>query len=711
MEHSCADYKQRVTAIAEYDYWAKEDDEIDLLKGQELKNITQKPGGWWEGTICSTGKRGMFPDNFVRVIENFDNNMVVLREKSLTVQRRCKAIYSYTQVNEDELSLAVGDVIDFLTEVEEGWWRGRLNNKVGVFPSNFVVVLPSTPIDVNQGPNSNQDSNISQPKRIKSSNITKRHQISCDENALEGRTIDISVNKSTDENLVPEIPPKPIKEYCRVEFPYSPENDDELVLVIGQIITIVDKDLPDKGWWKGEINGKVGVFPDNFVKLLPNGVTLEKDTKTPQTKQSSNETLKKNGEFPSSSKGLKASCLHEELLIRPNLEGEGISAQRMSLDSLTFANLTNSSSSDRKNENFELKAEEDKRRGYSDEKKAPPPHPNKKATIIVKKSIANVTGLRHKIKNADHKTTFHQDSNDSSQSIEFSYETKSKEEKTASFDEIHGNNSEFDKVQRTSILSDIRARRVKAPKRRPPSSSTNLTPLNSVTVNLINDKNVGFNELENNETASFIVEQIKTTNLDWEVQKLPWIEELKASQIKTKSLPFIEPRTTLVKLNNEVNTAVQSPSNVSSKALKAEIDGSLFKENGIVKSSSLLQLWEDLNIESEADIKKTGSDITINDELLRDQFKDIEHKNSHSKMNEMRFEMEKTKSPSSNNTQEKTIIELEKRVQRLEVNVQMQKTLIEDLVRMLQHESNRVQLLKNQLDECVTKVECSNKNM
>lgn len=41
----------------------------------------------------------------------------LLREKSATSNRRCKVIYSYTQVNDDELTLAVGDVIEFLGEV------------------------------------------------------------------------------------------------------------------------------------------------------------------------------------------------------------------------------------------------------------------------------------------------------------------------------------------------------------------------------------------------------------------------------------------------------------------------------------------------------------------------------------------------------------------------------------------------------------------
>lgn len=70
------------------------------------------------------------------------------------------------------------------------------------------------------------------------------------------------------DDIAPTLPPKPQREYCRVEFPYTPQNDDELDLKVGEIITIISMDLPDRGWWKGELHGKVGVFPDNFVKLL-----------------------------------------------------------------------------------------------------------------------------------------------------------------------------------------------------------------------------------------------------------------------------------------------------------------------------------------------------------------------------------------------------------------------------------------------------------
>ena len=58
-------------------------------------------------------------------------------------------------------------------------------------------------------------------------------------------------------------------ERARVLFSYSAENEDELTIDEGDVVTVLEKELEDSGWWKGEHNGKVGVFPDNFVELLP----------------------------------------------------------------------------------------------------------------------------------------------------------------------------------------------------------------------------------------------------------------------------------------------------------------------------------------------------------------------------------------------------------------------------------------------------------
>ena len=55
---------------------------------------------------------------------------------------------------------------------------------------------------------------------------------------------------------------------ARALFPYASQHPDELELNEGDMVVILSKECEDKGWWKGQLNGKIGVFPDNFVELI-----------------------------------------------------------------------------------------------------------------------------------------------------------------------------------------------------------------------------------------------------------------------------------------------------------------------------------------------------------------------------------------------------------------------------------------------------------
>lgn len=78
------------------------------------------PAGWWEGTLFGTNKRGMFPDNFVRLLDADAKNSIALRAKPSSLNdRRCKVVFSYQENNSDELSLHVGDIIDVIEEVND----------------------------------------------------------------------------------------------------------------------------------------------------------------------------------------------------------------------------------------------------------------------------------------------------------------------------------------------------------------------------------------------------------------------------------------------------------------------------------------------------------------------------------------------------------------------------------------------------------------
>lgn len=50
-----------------------------------------------------------------------------------------------------------------------------------------------------------------------------------------------------------------------VEFDYDAEQEDELTIKVGDVIRNVQ--MSEGGWWEGELNGKKGMFPDNFVKV------------------------------------------------------------------------------------------------------------------------------------------------------------------------------------------------------------------------------------------------------------------------------------------------------------------------------------------------------------------------------------------------------------------------------------------------------------
>uniref|UniRef100_A0A674D6B8 Osteoclast-stimulating factor 1 n=1 Tax=Salmo trutta TaxID=8032 RepID=A0A674D6B8_SALTR len=309
-----------VEAVVEFDYEAQQEDELSLRVGDIIVKVTKDDGGWWKGEI--DGRRGLFPDNFVREMKkevkraagpksdlsNGSTSPVPepdrrpARKGDQIHQRRCKATFSYVPQNEDELELKIGDVIHILGEVEEGWWEGSLNGKTGMFPSNFTRELEDTPASLDTSTRSSQeelrsnktskdspgsesdggesrsDSGEIQPKKVRGfgfGNIFKDQPI---------RLRPASGDMDTEGEKVMHCLYSdwfPGRELCKVIFPYDANNEDELSMKEGEIVTIINRDCADAGWWMGEIGGRKGVFPDNFVKLLIPDVEKERPKKPP----------------------------------------------------------------------------------------------------------------------------------------------------------------------------------------------------------------------------------------------------------------------------------------------------------------------------------------------------------------------------------------------------------------------------------------------
>ncbi|KAM9309865.1 SH3 domain-containing protein 21 isoform 2-T2 [Pholidichthys leucotaenia] len=238
------------------DFEAATSDELTVRMGDVVKNVSKVEEGWLQGEL--RGKKGVFPANFVKEVPVFmmgDSKREprsIRQTKNKKQTRKCEVAYVYKPQNDDELELVVGEIIDIIKEIEDGWWMGLKNGKVGAFPSNFVKEIFVSPKDTkHDGKTRPKLSDAVFNKNIISQRASVRHK----------------ANNS--------------KECCRVMFDYKAKTEDELELKKGDVVVILNKETEDEGWWEGELNGQTGFFPDNFVMVI-DSLQMETISKPPE---------------------------------------------------------------------------------------------------------------------------------------------------------------------------------------------------------------------------------------------------------------------------------------------------------------------------------------------------------------------------------------------------------------------------------------------
>lgn len=102
-------------------------------------------------------------------------------------------------------------------------------------------------------------------------------------NIFSGKPLTVELNEQSKALLSPppaydSLATKSNKKITRAKIihSYKPVLDDELELKNGGIVKVLNKETGEKGWWIGEINGKIGFFPNNFVKEI---VKIENEKK------------------------------------------------------------------------------------------------------------------------------------------------------------------------------------------------------------------------------------------------------------------------------------------------------------------------------------------------------------------------------------------------------------------------------------------------
>ncbi|KAI9306291.1 hypothetical protein BJ944DRAFT_276892 [Cunninghamella echinulata] len=227
---------------------------------------------------------------------------------------RARVMEDYAMQNDDEITLHKGSIITLYEKLDDDWFKGEINGKHGKFPSKYVeeIDIPGRP-DIgapsgghieNSGPSSSSESKVpaggfklaafgvkqggigsvlaggfptlkktsaAQPVKQQQQPVSTSNDHHESSSSIPTRTSTVesipspvsTSNESTDS------PVKKSQVKAIVLHPYEAENEDELNLIRGEYIEVLDQNLEEDGWWKGKNEkNQIGIFPSNFVKEI-----------------------------------------------------------------------------------------------------------------------------------------------------------------------------------------------------------------------------------------------------------------------------------------------------------------------------------------------------------------------------------------------------------------------------------------------------------
>ncbi|KAM9312425.1 F-BAR and double SH3 domains protein 1 [Gastrophryne carolinensis] len=154
-----------------YSYKASQPDELSITQGELLEVIEDGDVEEWVKARNKSGQVGYVPEKYINFIKqsaadsvdtgpcrglSTDSSFTAIAElewsdASVSLAR---ALYDYEGQSEEELSFPEGAIIHIIRKeeggVDDGFWKGEFNGRVGVFPSLVVEELSGENLEHNQ---------------------------------------------------------------------------------------------------------------------------------------------------------------------------------------------------------------------------------------------------------------------------------------------------------------------------------------------------------------------------------------------------------------------------------------------------------------------------------------------------------------------------------------------------------------------------------
>ncbi|KAI8337483.1 hypothetical protein BC941DRAFT_461129 [Chlamydoabsidia padenii] len=149
-----------VSAVVLFGYDAGESNEMTLLEGEVITEIDQVDEGWWFGISEDGKKQGLFPANYVQLLEQEPEHPPVQQDTHTAPSPPPAApvaapapaaavedlgqvaigLYDYEAGEDNEISFRENDRITHIEFASEDWWQGvgPDGKSFGLFPANYV---------------------------------------------------------------------------------------------------------------------------------------------------------------------------------------------------------------------------------------------------------------------------------------------------------------------------------------------------------------------------------------------------------------------------------------------------------------------------------------------------------------------------------------------------------------------------------------------
>ncbi|XP_066891746.1 SH3 domain-containing protein 19 isoform X5 [Kogia breviceps] len=207
--------------IANEDIVSQNPGELSCKRGDVLVILKQAEGNYLE---CRKGAdAGRVHLSHMKIITPLDEHLRSRPNDPSHAQKpvdsgapHAVVLHDFLAEQVDDLNLTSGEIVYLLEKIDTDWYRGKCRNQTGVFPATYVKVITDVP-----GGNGKRESVTS--------------------HCVKG--------------------PR-----CVARFEYIGDQKDELSFSEGEIITL--KEYVNDEWARGELRGRSGIFPLNFVELI-----------------------------------------------------------------------------------------------------------------------------------------------------------------------------------------------------------------------------------------------------------------------------------------------------------------------------------------------------------------------------------------------------------------------------------------------------------